>query len=587
MHGARLRVVVNGSRKLPTVRSLRAMAFALWAAVCMIGSRGGASGAEGPVVQRERQQRIWDAAPHNAFTSLLRHEDRWLCAFREASSHQGSNRDRGTFRILQSSDGQDWVSLATLQHSAYDLRDPKLSLDPRGQLMLLCGAAQHSSQQGVRFDALRTVVTFSASGRQWSDWQEVLGPWEWLWRLTWHQGAGYGVAYHVGRQGQTPRETRTATLYKTTDGTRYEPITQFQTPEGAGESTLRFEADGTARLVMRRDGGRQRALLGTASPPYTKWQLVDVAYRLGGPDLIQLGDGSWWLASRSHDRRKTVLARVDFQRGAIEEQYAIEGGPECGYPSLAWHDDRLWMTFYSSHEAKPAIYRATFAMGGVSKTAVRYDPTENYAEEPSEGFRILVNKTFCQAQPQLWNETRKLLAAQLYHITRVVPEAPLARLRVIPIWVEEAEPHHPCMCYHPDAGWLRAHGMNPDKAQCVELSNARNFLKWSIDQPWMVLHELAHGYHDRFLAGGYSNAELRAAHEDAVQARRYESVLRINGRTDRAYAISSPMEYFAETSEALFGVNDFYPFVRSELEQHDPKMYALLRKLWLLDGAPK
>jgi hypothetical protein len=40
------------------------------------------------------------------------------------------------------------------------------------------------------------------------------------------------------------------------------------------------------------------------------------------------------------------------------------------------------------------------------------------------------------------------------------------------------------------------------------------------------------------------------------------------------------MEYFAEATEAFFGTNDFYPFVRSELKQHDPQMYDLLRKLW-------
>jgi hypothetical protein len=39
-------------------------------------------------------------------------------------------------------------------------------------------------------------------------------------------------------------------------------------------------------------------------------------------------------------------------------------------------------------------------------------------------------------------------------------------------------------------------------------------------------------------------------------------------------------EYFAETSEAYFGTNDCYPFVRAELKPHDPRMYELLGKLW-------
>ncbi len=40
------------------------------------------------------------------------------------------------------------------------------------------------------------------------------------------------------------------------------------------------------------------------------------------------------------------------------------------------------------------------------------------------------------------------------------------------------------------------------------------------------------------------------------------------------------MEYFAEATEAFFGTNDFYPFVRAELSRHDPEMADLLVKLW-------
>ena len=37
---------------------------------------------------------------------------------------------------------------------------------------------------------------------------------------------------------------------------------------------------------------------------------------------------------------------------------------------------------------------------------------------------------------------------------------------------------------------------------------------------------------------------------------------------------------FAETTEAFFSRNDFFPFTRAELKQHDPEMFALLEKLW-------
>jgi hypothetical protein len=136
------------------------------------------------------------------------------------------------------------------------------------------------------------------------------------------------------------------------------------------------------------------------------------------------------------------------------------------------------------------------------------------------------------------------------------------------------------MAHHPDAGWLREHGMDPDKARCVEVANARNFLKWTSDQPWMVLHELAHGYHHQFLDGGFNNAAVKAAFDRASKAKRYESVERTHAKKQKAYPATDPMEYFAESSEAFFGKNDFYPFIRSELKQHDPEMFELLKKFW-------
>ena len=79
-------------------------------------------------------------------------------------------------------------------------------------------------------------------------------------------------------------------------------------------------------------------------------------------------------------------------------------------------------------------------------------------------------------------------------------------------------------------------------------------------------------------------AEIKAAYESAKSSGKYDRVLRQDSqgrRTyDRAYAMSNPQEYFAESTEAYFSKNDFFPFDREELKQHDPEMFALLAKLW-------
>lgn len=210
----------------------------------------------------------------------------------------------------------------------------------------------------------------------------------------------------------------------------------------------------------------------------------------------------------------------------------------------------------------------------------KYEPTENYEHRTIEGWDVVINRKLLADQPVLAERTLTLLKFQLYQVARRLPGEAVEQVRKIRIWVEENEPHHPCMAYHPDAGWLRRHDMNPEKARCVEIANARKFLAWTFDQPWMVLHELAHGYHDQVLERGFGNAEVKAAFERATEAGLYQSVLRIGGKEEKAYATTNPMEYFAEATEAFFGTNDFYPFVRAELARHDPEMNTLLAKLW-------
>ncbi len=208
-----------------------------------------------------------------------------------------------------------------------------------------------------------------------------------------------------------------------------------------------------------------------------------------------------------------------------------------------------------------------------------FDARSEYREQSIEGWTVLVNKKLDLEKDQdLRAQTLKLLGDHLYRIARVVPVEALQKLRKIPIWVELAHPKHPCMCYHVSKDWLKANGMNPEKAGGVELANCKNFLSWTKEQPWMVLHEMAHGYHDQVL--GFDHEGIKTCLAAAREAKLYDSVLHINGRKQKHYALTNPTEYFAEMTEAYFGVNDFYPFVKAELKECDPRMYKVLEEVW-------
>src|SRR5258708_15917709 len=86
-------------------------------------------------------RRIWDGAPNNAFTDLIRFREHWFCVFREAGTHLTSD---GSIRVLTSEDGTTWNSAARITSADADLRDPKIASSPGGQLVLSAAAAFHN-----------------------------------------------------------------------------------------------------------------------------------------------------------------------------------------------------------------------------------------------------------------------------------------------------------------------------------------------------------------------------------------------------------------------------------------------------------
>jgi hypothetical protein len=210
--------------------------------------------------------------------------------------------------------------------------------------------------------------------------------------------------------------------------------------------------------------------------------------------------------------------------------------------------------------------------------AGEYDATSCYETRSIEGWNVLVNKTLLAAGDGLAQDVIALLRVKLFEVARVLPEKALGELRRVPIWIELKNDDCPGACYHPSKKWLTTNGYNPEKARSIEIGNARNFLSWSLHQPFMMLHELAHAYHHRVL--GYDDRDIRNAYEEAKKRKAYEAVLRYDGSRVRAYAMNNDQEYFAELSEAYFGTNDFYPFVRAEVREHDPLMFETLTKVW-------
>jgi hypothetical protein len=308
-------------------------------------------------------KRIWDQGSHNAFTDLIRFQDKWFCSFREADDHVGGD---GKLRVIVSDDGQAWQSAALLAEEGIDLRDPKLSITPAGQLMIVAGGSVYRGTKTLQGRQPR--VAFSRDGRQWTPTERVLSEGDWLWRVTWHDRRAYGVSYHINtsQSPEAAKEPWSIRLVRSDDGRHWETVSQPAVPDRPNETTIRFLSSGELVALVRREGGNTHGWIGVSQPPFEDWSFSETDYRLGGPNFIELPDGSLWGATRDYvnslkgpDDKKgasTVLCRMT--RTSLEPVLLLPSGGDNSYAGLVWHDGLLWMSYYSSHEGKTSIYLA-------------------------------------------------------------------------------------------------------------------------------------------------------------------------------------------------------------------------------------
>lgn len=299
--------------------------------------------------------KVWDAAPHNAFTDLIRFRDYWYISFREADSHAVSGD--GDVRVIRSGDGVNWESVALLDwNSEVDMRDAKLHIMPDGRLMLNTAAAPLAAT-----NQRQSLVYFSPNGTDWSDGPYAVGEADWwLWGVeVGPDDRVYGVGY-----GDIKMHPRTTRLYHSDDGINYETIvpTLTDAPE-TGETALIFLQDRTAVALVRQNDGSNQSWLGTASGDYTDWDFQPVSPRIGGPELIELPDGTILAAGRVYSPlQETAIWQIDTQRGRMNELIRLPSGGDTSYPGLVLYEDQLWMSYYSSHEGRTSIYLAKLSV---------------------------------------------------------------------------------------------------------------------------------------------------------------------------------------------------------------------------------
>lgn len=314
--------------------------------------------------------KIWDRANHNAFTDLEYFRGRWYCAFREGKTHAQPN-DYGKVRVIESRDGQEWESVALLEVENRDLRDAKLSITPDGNLLLNSWVYNVDANGEERIDTSYSVSFISKDGRNWSQAKKIGDSGTWIWQTSWIKNTGLALGYRGGSNDKT-------VLYKTKDGMEYNTLLTHIRPPGdkSNEHALSFDRNGKAYMLLRRDnpqaGNATNGLLGTSDYPYIDWEWKRMPIRIGGPAMVVLPNGRLLACVRRYlsGGNKTELGFIDPDNGDYTPALRLPSNGDTSYAGMVIQEDKLWVSYYSSHQSKSAIYLAKLKIPSLSRSVI-------------------------------------------------------------------------------------------------------------------------------------------------------------------------------------------------------------------------
>ena len=207
-----------------------------------------------------------------------------------------------------------------------------------------------------------------------------------------------------------------------------------------------------------------------------------------------------------------------------------------------------------------------------------------YQELYIKGFSVFVEKRAYEIDIDLTNQAIELLERNLTEIIDLnLNPSILEQLKLTPLFVDWNTTDKGAV-YHPSEQWIIENGYYEGKVKSIEISNIQNYLTWTnLNQPYMILHEFSHAYHDRVL--NFNDSRITDAYNDALNKNIYTTVgyhfgNQNYGTVTAAYAITNEIEFFAELTESYFGLNDFYPFDRNDMEMYHIIGLEMIKAVW-------
>jgi len=202
-----------------------------------------------------------------------------------------------------------------------------------------------------------------------------------------------------------------------------------------------------------------------------------------------------------------------------------------------------------------------------------YEPTTSYTVKDLAGWRVYVHNSLLPGgeHAETGAEAIERLTDAMLRLKTWIPAEPLAKLLDVKIWLEWDSTNGPWgrtsgYQYHPGRDWLLDMDFNLEKHKCVEFGNAASLAKRSPDRAVSVLlHELAHAYHDQVLT--FDDPDVLAAYKRCVEGDTYPA---------RDWVKSNHKEFFAGVTTRYFGRRE----EREAVGKRDPVLKGFLQKTW-------
>lgn len=298
-------------------------------------------------------KKIGNKADHNAFVDLCAFNQQLFCCYREAENHVSAD---GSIRILTLDTQGKILHSRRISIPNTDLRDPKITVTPDGQLLLIAYARQTAMQN--KTIGRRNLTWLSQTGHSWSTAKEFGDKGWWLWRVRWHNNQAYGFAYNKNQNAihlYSGNPRRSFHLHQP-----FALSLQKHQKGYPNESDLIFD-NNKAYALVRRDADSYSAQLGHSTFPYKKWRWIDLGCYIGGPTMLRLDENFALVAGRivKQGQLVTGILKMNLENGDLQELLILPSAGDNSYPGLVLKKDKLYISYYSSHEDnKSCVYLA-------------------------------------------------------------------------------------------------------------------------------------------------------------------------------------------------------------------------------------